>query len=437
MAFPTNATGGGVANQVIAPNLPQHARGIGVVFEVDFFDDAPNNTIPAVPSNPAEYPAFTIVDPDNVQVNSGVGTPGAQPGRWVTSWNVPEDATLSTVSNKWRVVWNMVTQTGRQLQQTDPFDVIELRTPDTLEDVRAESYIIYAGNTERLVLRLPRRPDELSVQGFLSTSLTNPCPVDTAAFEGSLAAATITEVEEQNLFVYLFDTPPLTDLGEYQIVWNYRQTVTSPSETTVQRLFVPPPVYWSLAPSLKTLIDKLRKKQGAIQSYADSEMFEYFQRGLGVLNGVTPATDWSLLSFPFAATTTRFLVESAALWAMNAQQLLAGELQFSFSGQTVTLDMDQQGIYGEIGDKLYERLTGDGPGSWPKTKVDIVRQATPIAHVGNRLMGTYASNQYTYKVFRSSVGAGAPNIFDPAQFRPPGVNVGFTLTDTLIFLNLV
>ncbi|HUV39253.1 MAG TPA: hypothetical protein VMY39_06545, partial [Planctomycetota bacterium] len=334
------------------------------MFEIDFFDDAPNNTVPAVPGTP-DQPAFTIVDPDGVQVNSGVGIPGAGPGRWTTSWMVAADAPLSTQSNKWRIVWNMVTQTGRQLQQTDPFDVIELRTPDTLEDVRSTSYIIYAGNGERVSLRLPRPPDELTVQGFNSASLSNPCPTDTPVFTGSLAASTITLVEEQNMFTYYVDTGPLTVPGEYQIVWTYRQTVTSPSETTVQRLFVPPPVFWSLAPSLNELIDKLQKKQGAIQAYGPANLFEYFQRGLGILNSTTPASNWDLLNFPYASATTRFLVEAAALWAMNAQHLLAGELQFSFSGQTVTLDMDQQGIYGEIGDKLYERLTGTAPGSWP------------------------------------------------------------------------
>lgn len=435
MAFPTNSTEGGTSAQVIAPNLAQHARGISVVFEVDFFDDAPNNTIPASPANPATDPSWAILDPSGVQVTSGVGIPGSNPGRWNANWSVPPDAPLSTQSNKWRIVWNMVTQTGRQLQQTFPFDVIELRTPDTLEDLRSHAYLAYRGNSERLILRLPRRPDELSVQVFKSTSLANPCPENTPSFAGTLAASDISEVEEQNLFVYLFDTPALVNAGEYQVVWNYRQTVTSPSETTVQRLFVPPPVFWSLNPSLKILIDKLQKKQGTVHAYTDSDVFEYFQRGIGILNGTTPATNWDLNTFPYAATTVRFLIEAAALWAMNAQQLLAGELQFSFSGQSVTLDLDQTSIYGEMAQRLIEDLTGEGPGSWPKTKVDIIRQLTPIAHVGNRIMGRYGTNQYTYKVWSSDIGAGQPSIFE--QFPGPGVNAGFTLTDVLVYLNLV
>lgn len=436
MPFPVYATGGGTPNQTIAPNLAQHTRGVGVIFEVDFFDDAPTNSTPAVPSNPAQYPAFTIVDPSGVQITSGVGTPGSNPGRWNASWSVPTTAPLSTQTNKWRIVWNMVTQTGRQLQQTVPFDVIELRTPDTLQEVRAHAYVVYAGQSERLVLRLPRRPDVLTVTAFPATSLSNPTPNATAEFSGSLAASTIVEVEEQNLFTYYFDTPALTTLGEYQVVWTYRQTVTSPTDTTVQKLFVPPPVFWSLAPSLRVLIDKLQKKAGAIQAYVDADMYEYFQRGIGILNGTTPYTNWDLCTFPYSAATTRFLIEGAALWAMKAQGLLATELAFSFSGQTVTLDIDQQSGYGEFGDKLLEDLTGSNPGSWPRTKVDFIRQITNIAVVGNRLMGRYAMNRYTYKVDSSQIGSGSPTLWS-GQFPGPGVNVGFTLTDTLIFLGLV
>ncbi len=435
MAYPTYATGGGTPNQTIAPNLAQHSRGIGVVFEVDFFDDAPTNTTPAVPSNPAVYPAWTIVDPSGVQITSGVGTPGSNPGRWNASWSVPTTAPLSTQTNKWRIVWNMVTQTGRQLQQTNPFDCIELRSPNTLEEVRAHAYVVYAGQSERLVLRLPRRPDTLTITAFAATSLTNPTPAAAAEFSGSLAASTIVEVEEQNLFTYYFDTPPLTTLGEHQIVWTSRQTVTSPTDTTVQKLFVPPPVFWSLAPSLRVLIDKLQKRQGSIQAYVDADMYEYFQRGIGILNGTTPYTNWDLITFPFSAATTRFLVEGAALWAMHSQHLLSGELQFSFSGQTVTLDMDQSGLFDTVAQKLLEDLTGDGKGSWPNTKVNFIRQITHIAVVGNRIMGRYAYNRYIYKVDSGTIGSDSPTIFQGA-FPGVGVNVGFTLTDVILFLGL-
>lgn len=435
MAFPVvKPAGGSVANAVVAPNLAQHARGTTALFEVDFFDDSPANSVPAVPGSVA-YPAWSVLDPSGAQVTTGVGTAGSSPGRWQATWFVSQTAALSTQSGKYRIVWNMVTQTGRQLQQTLPFDVIELRTPDTLEDLRAHAYMTYAGQSERMILRLPKRPSSLTLTGYRALNLSTPVPNATPAFSGSLAGSSIQEVEEQNLFCYLFDTPPLTDLGEYQIVWNYRMTVTSPSDVSIQKLFVPPPVIWSLIPSLRVLIDKLQKKSGTIHAYTDADIYEYYLRGLGYLNSVTPITNWDLVSFPFNPATTKSLVLAAALWALQAQHLLAGELQFSFSGQTVSLDIDQTGVYSEVVQRITDDLFGTGPQSWKSTKINYMRAVTPIAHGANRLMGRYAYNRYTYKVDSGTIGSDSKSLLN--TLPGPGVNFNWTLTDALVYLNLV
>jgi hypothetical protein len=436
MAFPTIKTGGGVSNQVIAPNLPQFARGVPATFEVGFFDDAPANTTPSVPSNPSLYPTYTVVDPNGVEMITAVATAGSSPGFWQFTWNVPSNAVLSTQSNKWLVIWNMTTVTGRQSQRTNPFDVVELRTPETIEDLRGHAYLTRPGSSKRLILRLPSPPDSLVVTGYPAVNLGSPVPSDVPAFTGSLASSTVTEIQEQNLYAYVFDTPALTQLGEYQIVWDVRQTPTSEGDSIIQKLFVPPPVFFSLNPSLKTLIDKLQKKQSSIHQYNDADTYEYFLRGIGILNGVSPVTNWDWCSFPFNPMTTRYLIEAAALWALNAQHILAGELQFSFSGQTVTLDVDHTALYSEITQKLLDDLTGDGKGAWPATKVGYFRATGPIAHVANRMMGKTQSQQYTYKMHSGSIGSGSAPLFQ-GQFPGNGVGTGFTLTDVLVYLNLV
>lgn len=404
MAFPVYATEGGVANQTIAANLAQYTRGTGVVLEVDFFDDAPANTTPSVPANPAQYPAWTIVDPAGVQVASGVGIPGSAVGRWSASYFIPPDAPLSTQSNKWRIIWTMVTQTARQLRSDNPFDIIELRTPDTLPALRSHSYVSYPGESERLIFRLPRRPDELSVKVYAPVSYTDPTPIETPIATGSLAASSITEIQEQNLFSYIFDTGPLATIGEHQVVWMTRQTVTSPRDTTVQKMVVPPQVFFSLAISLKTLIDKLQKKPGKIQAYTDSDLYEYILRGLGLINSVTPITNWSLCNFPWNSFLARFLIEAAAWYGLQAQQLLSSELAFSFSGQSVTLDVDQTSVYGEAIQRLYDDLTGSGRGSLGSAKRDLNRATTPAALVGGRMSRNYGSN-FVFRVAQGQAGS--------------------------------
>lgn len=434
MAFPTYQPQNGPTYTVIAPNLAQHARGTSATFEVSFFEDPTTNSTPMVPANASLYPAYSIMDPSGVVVANGVGIAGSGPGRWQTAWNVPTNAALSTQSSKWIVVWTMTTATNRQAQQKVPFDVVELRTPESLEDLSSTAYMVYQGNSERLILRLPARPDSLTVTGRAATTMSDITPQATVAFSGSLALGTIVEVEEQNLYAYYFDTPPMNSLGEYQIVWNVRMTPTSRTETDVRKLYVPPPVFFSLGDSLKVLIDKLQKKYGTAHAYADADVYQHYLNALGTMNAVTPVTNWDLTTFPYNSITTRYLIEAAALHAMKAQHILAGELQFSFSGQTVTLDVDHTGMYSEVIDKLREDLTGDGKGGWPAAKVGFMRTRGPIAHVANRMMGRTQNQQYTYKMYSTNVGSDSPTLF--SAFPGASVGLGFTLTDLQVYLGL-
>lgn len=433
MPFPTiKPEGGGVATSVIAPNLAQFTRGNPALFEVDFFDDAPANQTPTIPVNPS-FPSWALIGPDGVQVATGVGTPGSNTGRWQTTYNMPPDAQLSTQSNKWRVIWTMMAATGRQTQIPLPFDVIELRTPDTLEDLRAHAYVAYQGDSERLVLRLPKRvQDSMSVRLFKTMDFGNPTPSADVFFEAALGSG-ITVVEEQNLFTYIVDTPNLMDAGEYSVVWKYRYTMTSPSEVTIQKLFAPLPVFFSLEKSLRTIIDKLQKKSGTIQAYTISDIYEYFLRGIGFLNTPTPVSNYTFCNFPFTSMTVRFLLEAAALAAMEAQHLLSGELQFQFSGQAVTLDLDTTGIYGEVVERLKDHIFGDGKGSWPAAKVGLNRALNPNSIVGGRLMGGRQTN-WTVKVSSREIGASTPPL--QAYNGQGPLALGWTLQEVILGLAL-
>ena len=69
---------------------------------------------------------------------------------------------------------------------------------------------------------------------------------------------------------------------------------------------------------------------------------------------------------------TTFLIAAAAWWGLQAQYLSEGELSFSFSGQTVTLDVDRTGIYESAMSRLKDYLDSE----LEKTKRNALRRVS-------------------------------------------------------------
>jgi hypothetical protein len=123
------------------------------------------------------------------------------------------------------------------------------------------------------------------------------------------------------------------------------------------------------------LLDKAQKRIGLVQAYSDSDMYEYMLRGVDVVNSTNPVTFWSLHQFPsYAAGMVHYMILAAAEWGLRAQYLAEGELNsFSFSGQTVTLDVERTSVYdsmlANIRDYLRENLQ--------PTKRNLLRRVSP------------------------------------------------------------
>ena len=89
------------------------------------------------------------------------------------------------------------------------------------------------------------------------------------------------------------------------------------------------------------VIDKYQKRRQLLQAYQDSDIYEYLVRGLEIVNGWHPVTSFQMTSLPNQLTP--YWLMAGQLWGLNAQFLLETDLQFNFSGQTVTLDYDHTG----------------------------------------------------------------------------------------------
>ncbi len=407
MAYPTIKTAGGVTNAVVAAAGRQHARGTNVVFEADFFTDSPTNTSPAVPNNPATDPRWTIVGPDGTQQGTGVAVAGSQVGRWQFPWTVLENAQLSTQVAKWRVIWSMVSG-ARQLERTELFDVIDLIVPDTDKEEHTYGYVVMVGDSARLVLKRPIDAAEVRVRGYATADVTSMAPSETPLFDAEIDTGPtgVQKTTSGNLFGYFFDTPALTEPQDVQVLWSVRDTALSPVEQISQRLTVPPRQFWLLAHDLNIIIDKLQKQAGTVYHFPEGAMYSYLTNAIGLLSAAPPSTQWNWSTFPLSAQTRMFWLKAAALFALEAQQLLEIDLNFDFGGQTINLNVDRVGSLGEVISRWQESLTGAGALDWPQVKTNVMRATSmPAAFLGVRQLGRRTNNRIVFRTSRTGVGA--------------------------------
>jgi hypothetical protein len=116
-------------------------------------------------------------------------------------------------------------------------------------------------------------------------------------------------------------------------------------------------------------------------------MYEYLCRGAAMLNISPPqVTSWQLENFPMGGNFygtidfSHFLISAAALWALQAQALAYGELNFQFTGQTVTLGYDATSAIAAELDQLLNVVNEQ----FPRAKELALRQMQRGVIVGVR-----------------------------------------------------
>lgn len=360
-------------------------RGTNVSFEATFVD--PDGE-PLVPADETKPTSVQIRDPYGTPVQAGVGLPIGG-GVYRFTWFVPVDAIINTDEARWVIDWHLSTHNGFNKSHSEKFDVID-KVEATPED-RQWTLLTKQGRQERVSIQRSCRPCEIGYEVLYMAASTvmqkfGPEPDVT---EGNLASDDLKPTNPQRKigrmvqdgqFYYYFDTDPLTVPGKYVVFWNLRESVPSALETYQRNIEVPPDRYWLINMSLRKLIDKLQKRIGQLQSYSESDIYEYITQGLGYVNMTYPYTQWTLEQVPYTpgnAIETAILL-GAALWGLNAQQILEVELSFSHGGQTVTLEYNHD--YGGIISNMAEMF-----GKFAEeTKKQIFRQACGPARVGVR-----------------------------------------------------
>lgn len=302
-------------------------RGTPTVFEQLFVDDSGSAILPL---DPSAYPSVSIVSPSEEVIQSGVAI-SLGDGRWRFTWFVPADAEILGPDSPWRIDWLVVTSSGRQVERQTNFMVID--NIEATPDERAYTNLTYKGNSERALIKFK------NAQEMVNITIIDPSKTETNL------SSTIQTIQSDGFYNYFVDTPPLEAAGCYLVVWNTRQTSVSPVTTMVQQIRVPEMNFWFIQPSLRMLMDKIQKKSGHVQSYSDSDLYEYILRGTEYINAVNPITGWTFVNWPSSYGMGNFLLMASAWWGLNAQYLSEAEASFNFSGQTVTLQVDRTAAY--------------------------------------------------------------------------------------------
>lgn len=377
----------------------QFARATHAVFETNFLDQ---DNVPLTSGDPNSYPAVSIKDPNGTEVATGLGrTIGG--GKYQFRWFVPENAEINVDTSSWKIVWFFLTATGHNRTNGDSFDIIEKIDPEPEE--RKWTYLTRMGTNERLFLRLDKAPVEICLDLLDTgnnlihqvTSVTDDLKQAKECI--ALGARKIGRTHSNGQYLYFFNTDPL-GVGEYLIFWKVRDTDVSPADSVQQMLRVPSMNFWRLVQPLRMLVDKLQKRIGWVQSYSDSDIYEYILRGVDAANMVQPTTNWTLSSIPIHGS--RGVIDAvllyAAMWALMAQQILEIELSFDHGGQTVQLNYnhDYSGILSTINDMLTR---------FQESKLHIYRQANGPGRVGVRPKNW----RFTQRVWRvDNWGTGSP-----------------------------
>jgi hypothetical protein len=181
----------------------------------------------------------------------------------------------------------------------------------------------------------------------------------------------ITEVSRPDGgFTYVLNIPA-TPQGEYIVIWKYRPIAGQPYERVMDLVFLAPALMFSLIKQLRIYVDKIQKRVGIIQAYADGDLCNNFAKAMNFMNQVAPLSSWTFMTFPYQ-WFEQFLIKSAAWWTLRTQYILEGDLQFDYAGQTITLTYDHLSfISDEIG-RLENELGMGGAtsrGSLPNTKL--------------------------------------------------------------------
>lgn len=349
--------------------------------------------IPLVPLDASRYPSFQVVDINGQIVSAGLATVDGTAGNYRVEFFCPADAPISNDDRRWRLEWFFIDEDNRQVHKVTEFDV---RDPDiTASEVRDLKLMAMACQEFRVFIRELKRPYSIRLD-VMNAGNPDELIAENVLFPGSGSGnqTLLTETADSETFVYHYTIPiDLLRAGyTYQAVWQISETISTAPQFAFQIIEVPQPTILQFFPSLRMVIDKYQKRRELLQAYQDSDIYEYLLRGIEIVNGWHPLTSYTMTSLP--SPLIPFWLLAGQLWGLNAQHLLETDLQFDFSGQTVTLNYDHTGNL----DTAIQRATSFLADNLTKTKTPLFRRASGVGAFAGKPYRFNALHNFTYPI---------------------------------------
>jgi hypothetical protein len=362
------------------------------VFRETFFKD-PACAVPLVPLDSSKYPSYQVIDINGQITSAGLATLDGTPGNYRVEVFITADAPISNDDRRWRIEWIFIDEDNRQYEKVTEFDVRDVDI--TASATRDQKLLAMACQPCRLYIRETKRPFSLRLDVTDQSGLNY--LVKNAVFPGlNPQDLKITEVRDNETLVYYFDIPEglLTPNMVYNAVWTIYESVGSAPQYAFQIIEVPPPTLLQFFPSLRMVIDKYQKRKETIQSYQDSDIYEYLKRGIEVVNSWHPLTNYFITNVP--QPLVPYWLLAGQIWGLNAQHLLETDLQFSFGGQTVTLDYDHTGNLDTAIQRAVQFLTDH----LTAAKTPLLRRSTATGVFAGKPYRYSGMHNFTFPMYR-------------------------------------
>lgn len=292
-----------------------------------------------IPLDASMYPSFSIHDPTGAAIITGVGTDMGN-GLWQATWTIPPAAKTGDC----KIVWTMVSNTQRTSQATQRFTLKEQNNAqDIVMDPSEFIFWPSVGDQVSILTDGPKVNMQLAIMAT-NTNLTLATYNETTTLIDGITPDIKTEqIGTQVLyFANLNGYAP----GEWFLIWTYQDSAGGPRKRVIKHLYVPWTMFWELHPALADLLDRVQKNANATPfGYYEEDYYRAMKMGFMTLNRFKPLTQWNMSDPTFPRSMDHYLLEASAFWAMKAREIGAGELQFNYSGQEVTLDVDRSSIY--------------------------------------------------------------------------------------------